>query len=41
MKQVREARLPELDPLLRGLDEDHDAAIARLTLPYSNGPLRA
>ncbi|MEV6325575.1 hypothetical protein AB0M45_31045 [Nocardia sp. NPDC051787] len=37
MKQVREARLPELDPFLRGLDQDHDAAIAGLTLPYSNG----
>ncbi|MEU2258478.1 transposase [Nocardia xishanensis] len=24
---------------LRGLDQDHDAAIAGLTLPYSNGPI--
>ncbi len=39
MKQVREVRLPELDPFLRGLDQDHDAAIAGLTLPYSNGPV--
>lgn len=39
MKQVREAGLTELDPFLRGLDQDHDAAIAGLTLPYSNGPI--
>lgn len=39
MKQVREARLPELDPFLRGLDQDHGAAIAGLTLPCSNGPI--
>ncbi len=39
MKQVREARLPELGPFLRGLDQDHDAAIAGLTLPYSSGPV--
>jgi transposase len=38
IKQVREAGLPELDPFLRGLDQDHDAAVAGLTLPYSNGP---
>ncbi|MGO4617553.1 transposase [Nocardia sp. 2YAB30] len=34
----REAGLPELEPFLRGLDQDHDAAVAGLTLPYSNGP---
>lgn len=39
MKQVREAGLPELDPFLRGLDQDHDDAVAGLTLPYSNGPI--
>lgn len=39
MKQVRDAGLPELDPFLRGLDQDHDAAVAGLTLPYSNGPV--
>lgn len=36
--QAREARLPELDPFLRGLDQDHDAAVAGLTLPFTNGP---
>ncbi|MGW5217356.1 transposase [Nocardia sp. NPDC004085] len=39
MKQVREAGLIELDPFLRGLDQDHDAAVAGLTVPYSNGPI--
>ncbi|WP_159928933.1 MULTISPECIES: transposase [Nocardia] len=34
--KVREAGLTELDPFLRGLDQDHDAAVAR---PYSNGPI--
>lgn len=38
IKQAREAGLPELEPFLRGLDQDHDAAVAGLTLPYSNGP---
>lgn len=38
IKQVREAGLPELDPFLRGLDQDHDAAVAGLTLPFTNGP---
>ena len=38
IKQAREAGLPELEPYLRGLDQDHDAAVAGLTLPYSNGP---
>jgi transposase len=37
-KDVREASLPELDPFLNGLDQDHDAVTAGLTLPYSNGP---
>ncbi|MEV6097769.1 DUF4240 domain-containing protein [Nocardia sp. NPDC051981] len=39
MKQVREARLPELEPFLTGLDQDHDAAVAGLILPYSSGPI--
>ncbi len=39
MKQVREAGLTELGPFLRGLDQDHDAAVAGLTVPYSNGPI--
>ncbi|MDN2501177.1 transposase [Nocardia nova] len=39
MKQVREAGLTELGPFLRGLDQDHDAAIAGLTVPFSNGPI--
>ncbi|PSR57571.1 ISL3 family transposase [Nocardia nova] len=39
MKQVREAGLTELDPFLRGLDQDHDAAVAGLTVPFSNGPI--
>lgn len=38
MKQARQAGLPELEPFLRGLDQDHDAAVAGLILPYSNGP---
>jgi transposase len=39
IERVRAAGLPELDPFLRGLDQDHDAAIAGLSLPYSNGPI--
>ncbi|MET9031061.1 hypothetical protein ABZW96_36500 [Nocardia sp. NPDC004168] len=39
MRQVREAGLTELEPFLRGLDQDHDAAVAGLTVPYSNGPI--
>ncbi len=39
MKQVRDAGLPELDPFLRGLTQDYDAAVAGFTLPYSNGPV--
>lgn len=39
MKQVREAGLTELDPFLRGLDQDHGAAIAGLTVSFSNGPI--
>ncbi len=38
IKQVREAGLVELEPFLTGLDQDHDAVVAGLTLPYSNGP---
>jgi hypothetical protein len=36
--QVRTAELPNLHAFTRGLDRDHDAVIAALTLPYSNGP---
>lgn len=39
MSQVRKEELPELDPFLRGLVQDHAAAMAGLTLPYSNGPI--
>ncbi|WP_405682072.1 transposase [Streptomyces sp. NBC_00057] len=35
---VRKAQLPELAPFLTGLEQDHDAAVAWLTLPYNNGP---
>nr|WP_245548293.1 ISL3 family transposase [Nocardia pneumoniae] len=38
IKQVREAGLIELEPFLTGLDQDHDAVVAGLTLPYSSGP---
>ncbi len=38
IKQARTAGLPELEPFLRGLEQDHDAAVAGLTMPYSNGP---
>lgn len=38
VKQVREAGLTEFNPFLTGLDQDHDAAVAGLTLPYTNGP---
>ncbi|MFB6991180.1 transposase [Streptomyces sp. NPDC056304] len=38
IKQVRVAVLPEPDAFLNGLDQDHDAAVAGLTLPCSNGP---
>ncbi|MFF8616466.1 ISL3 family transposase [Streptomyces sp. NPDC015350] len=36
--QVRSADLPHLHAFTRGLDQDRDAVIATLTLPYSNGP---
>jgi transposase len=36
--QVRTADLPHLHAFTRGLDQDRDAVIAALTLPYSNGP---
>ncbi len=39
IKQAREVGLPELEPFLRGLDQDHDAAVAGLTLPHQR-PLR-
>ncbi|MGY4103955.1 ISL3 family transposase [Nocardia sp. R16R-3T] len=38
IKQVREAGLVELEPFLTGLDQDHDAVVAGLTLPFSSGP---
>lgn len=36
--QVRTADLPHLHAFTRGLERDHDAVIAAVTLPYSNGP---
>lgn len=39
IKQVREAGLVEFEPYLRGLEHDHNAVIAGLSLPYSNGPI--
>jgi transposase len=36
--QVRAADLPHLHSFTRGLNRDHDAVNAALTLPYSNGP---
>lgn len=35
---TRADALPGFDAYLNGLDKDHDATIAGLTLPYSNGP---
>ncbi|WSS22413.1 ISL3 family transposase [Streptomyces sp. NBC_01190] len=35
--QVRTVELPHLHAFTRGLDRDHDAVIAALTLPYHNG----
>jgi hypothetical protein len=37
--QVRNAELVELEPFLAGLEQDHNAAVAGLTEPYSNGPI--
>jgi transposase len=37
--QVRNAELVELEPFLAGLEQDHDAAIAGLPEPYSNGSI--
>jgi Transposase len=39
IRQVRDAKLLELEPFLAGLEQDHDAVIAGLTLPYSSGPI--
>ncbi|MEV6073436.1 ISL3 family transposase [Nocardia sp. NPDC052001] len=39
IKQVRAAGLIELEPILTGVDQDHDAVVAGLTLPYSSGPI--
>lgn len=36
--QIRAADLPHLHSFTRGLNRDHDAVNAALTLPYSNGP---
>ena len=36
--KTRVDTLPGFDSYLNGLDKDHDAAVAGLTLPYSNGP---
>ncbi|MET8682304.1 ISL3 family transposase [Streptomyces sp. NPDC004647] len=38
MADVRSAQLPELVPFLNGLDQDREAVLAGLTLPYRNGP---
>ncbi|NUL06553.1 transposase [Streptomyces lunaelactis] len=35
---VRAAQLSEPAPFLTGLDQDREAVLAGLTLPYSNGP---
>ncbi|WP_227981914.1 transposase [Nocardia spumae] len=39
MKEVRAAGPTELDPFLRGLDQDHEVAVAGLTVAYGNGPI--
>ncbi|KLL10599.1 ISL3 family transposase [Frankia coriariae] len=39
MKTVRDDDLPFLHAFVTGLDTDHDAVVAGLTLPYSNGPM--
>jgi transposase len=36
--QTRADGLPGFDSYLNGLNKDHDAVLAGLTLPYSNGP---
>lgn len=36
--QIRTANLPHLHAFTCGLERDHDAVIAAVTLPYSNGP---
>lgn len=36
--QARAADLPHLHAFTRGLERDHEAVIAAITLPYSNGP---
>ncbi|MGW1855252.1 transposase [Nocardia elegans] len=38
VKKILEAALTELDPFLRGLDQDHDAAVAGLRVLHSYGP---
>jgi transposase len=35
---TRADALPGFDSYLNGLDKDHDATVAGLTPPYSNGP---
>ncbi|SDJ03620.1 Transposase [Actinokineospora alba] len=35
---TRADALPGFDSYLNGLDKDRDAAVAGLTVPYSNGP---
>jgi transposase len=35
---TRTDALPGFDSYLNGLEKDHDATVAGLTLPYSNGP---
>lgn len=41
IKQVRGADLTELRPFLTGLDQNHDAAVAGLTLPSATVPSKA
>lgn len=37
--QARQIGISELDPFLRGLNQDNQAAVTGLSLPYSNGPI--
>ncbi|MBC7270199.1 MAG: ISL3 family transposase [Streptomyces sp.] len=37
--RVRQAGLPEFEPFLIGLEQDHAAAVAGLTVPFSAGPV--
>ena len=39
MSAVEDSDLPALHAFVRGLRKDHDAVVAGLSLPYSNGPI--